>query len=97
MRGFRSLACVARLTKVDHNFVHIRPIKFSSEKIKHFINSEVTRGRVVMLELNNAKLATKIVGDINLVIIKKKTGSGNGKWKGREGEDIGGEGILERG
>ena len=88
---------MAGLTEVDHIFAHVWPRKLSLEKIKGFIDSEVTRGRVVMLELNNAKLATKIVGDINLVIIKKKTGSGNGKWKGREGEDIGGEGILERG
>ena len=94
-RGFRSLACVARLTKVDHIFAHIWPIKFSLEEIKSFINSKVTGGRMVMLELNNAKSAAKIVGNINPVIVKKKTGRGKGKWKGRFGKDVRGEGIVK--
>ena len=93
-RGLRSLACVARLTKLDQVFAHIRPIEFSLEEIESFINSEVTGGRVVMLELNNAKSAAKIVGNINPVIVKEKTGRGKGKWKGRFGEDVGGEGIV---
>ena len=93
-RGLRSLACVARLTKVDHVFAHIRPIKFSLEEIESFINSEVTRGRMVMFDLDNAKSAAKIVWDVNPVIVKKKTGCGKGKGKGRFGEDVGCEGIV---
>ena len=93
-RGLRSLACVARLTKVDHILAHIRPIEFSSEEIESFINSEVTGGRVVMFELNNVKSAAKIVGNVNPVIVKEKTGRGKGKWKGRFGEDVGGEWIV---
>ena len=89
------MACVARLTKVDHVFAHIRPIEFSSEEIESFVNSEVTGGRVVMLELNNAKSTAKIVGNINPVIVKEKTGRGKGKWKGRFGEDVGCEGIVQ--
>ena len=84
-RGLRSLACVARLTKVDHIFAHIRPIRFSSEKIESFINSEVTGGRMVVFKLDDAKAAAKIIWNVNPVIIKKKTRRGKGKWKGREG------------
>ena len=93
-RGLRSLACVAGLTEIDHIFAYIWPIKLSLEEIEGFINSKVTRGRVVMLELNNAKSAAKIVGNINPVIVKEKTGRGKGKWKGRFGEDVGGEWIV---
>ena len=90
------MACVARLTKVDHIFVHIWPIEFSSEEIEGFINSEVTGGRMIMFELNNAKSAAEIVRNVNPVIVKEKTRGGKGKWKGRFGEDVGGEWIVSK-
>ena len=93
-RGLRSLACVARLTKVDHIFAHIRPIKFSSKKIESFINSEVTGGRMVVFKLDDAKAAAKIIWNVNPVIIKKKTGCRKGKGERRFGENVGGEGIV---
>ena len=50
-----------------------------------------------MLQLNDAEATTKVVRNVDMVIIKKEeTGSGKGKGKGRFGENVGGERIVRK-